>query len=85
MQTLWVYALALQELSVPAADVVEQATDVVSLILRSGPVAKLVLLILVIFSVLSWAIVLYKARHFRRAEQQTRAFLDVFRRSSKFS
>jgi biopolymer transport protein TolQ len=85
LQTLWVYALALQELSVPAAEGGEQATDVVSLILRSGPVAKLVLLILVIFSVLSWAIVLYKARHFRRAEQQTRAFLDVFRRSSKFS
>ncbi len=86
MQTLWVYALALQELSVPAAEGGEHAaTDVVSLILRSGPVAKLVLLILVIFSVLSWAIVLYKARHFRRADQQTRAFLDVFRRSSKFS
>jgi biopolymer transport protein TolQ len=85
LQTLWVYALALQELSVPAAEGGEQATDVVSLILRSGPVAKLVLLILVIFSVLSWAIVLYKARHFRRAEQHTRAFLDVFRRSSKFS
>ncbi len=86
MQTLWVYALALQELSVPAAEGGEHAaTDVVSLILRSGPVAKFVLLLLIIFSVLSWAIVLYKARHFRRADQQTRAFLDVFRRSSKFS
>jgi len=85
LPTLWVCALALQELSVPAPEGGEQATDVVSLILRSGPVAKVVLLILVIFSVLSWAIVLYKARHFRRASSQTRAFLDVFRRSSKFS
>lgn len=85
MQTLWVYALALQELSAPATEGGEQATDVISLILDAGPVFKLVLLILIIFSVVSWAIVLYKWRHFRRAEQQTRAFLDVFRRSSKFS
>ncbi len=85
MQTLWVCALALQELTVPAEQGGGQATDVVSLILRSGPVATVVLLILVVFSVLSWAIVFYKARHYRRAEQQTRAFLDVFRRSSKFS
>ncbi len=86
MQTLWVCALALQELTVPAAaEGGGQATDVVSLILRSGPVATVVLLILVTFSVLSWAVVFYKARHYRRAEQQTRAFLDVFRRSSKFS
>lgn len=85
MHTLWVYALALQELALPAPEVGEAPTDVLSLVARSGPVAKAVLLILIVFSVLSWAIVFYKAVHFRKAEQQTRAFLDVFRRSSKFS
>jgi biopolymer transport protein TolQ len=85
LHTLWVYALALQELALPAAEAGEQPTDVLSLVARSGPVAKAVLLILIVFSVLSWAIVFYKAVHFRKAEQQSRAFLDVFRRSSKFS
>jgi biopolymer transport protein TolQ len=58
---------------------------IVSVIARSGPVAKVVLLILALFSVISWGIVLYKAWVFRRAERQTLSFLDVFRRSNKFS
>ena len=36
-------------------------------------------------SVVSWAIILYKLWVFRRSEQQSSSFLDVFRRSSKFS
>jgi biopolymer transport protein TolQ len=36
-------------------------------------------------SVVSWAIILYKLWVFRRSERQTASFLDVFRRSSKFS
>jgi biopolymer transport protein TolQ len=66
---------------VPAA----QAHDVVSLIARSGPVAKVVLVLLVLFSVISWAIVLVKWLEFARASRQTASFLEVFRRSAKFS
>ncbi len=36
-------------------------------------------------SVGSWAIILYKLWVFRRSEQQSNSFLEVFRRSSKFS
>ena len=43
------------------------------------------LLSLALLSVGSWAIILYKLWVFRRSEQQSRSFLDVFRRSSKFS
>ena len=49
------------------------------------PHFKAVLLILALMSVGSWAIVLYKIWVFRRAERQSTSFLDVFRRSSKFS
>ena len=59
--------------------------DVVNLIARSGPISKVVLLVLVLFSVLSWAIVLYKIWAFGRAQRHTASFLDVFRKSSKFS
>ncbi|MGE3840860.1 MAG: MotA/TolQ/ExbB proton channel family protein [Vicinamibacterales bacterium] len=53
--------------------------------LRSGPVAKVVLGVLLIFSVISWAVVLVKTMEFARARKQTVNFLEVFRRSAKFS
>ena len=62
-----------------------RTTDVVSLVARSGLVAKVVLAILIVFSVISWAIVLQKWLELQRARRQTASFLDVFRRSSKFS
>jgi biopolymer transport protein TolQ len=58
---------------------------VVRLIARSSPVAQFVLLILLLFSVVSWGIILYKLWAYRRAERHSARFLDVFRRSSKFS
>jgi biopolymer transport protein TolQ len=59
--------------------------DLVSLVWRSSPLSKGVLLILLIFSAASWGIVLYKTWQFQRARRQTSSFLDIFRRSSKFS
>ena len=58
---------------------------VFGLIERSSPLSKVVLVILVLFSVASWAIVLLKLRQFRQVDTQTASFRDVFRRSSKFS
>ncbi|MGE3277167.1 MAG: MotA/TolQ/ExbB proton channel family protein [Vicinamibacterales bacterium] len=43
------------------------------------------LVILLIFSVISWAIILYKAWAFQRVEKQSKTFIDVFRKSTKFS
>ena len=58
---------------------------VLDLVLRSGPAAKLVLVILLAFSVVSWGIILHKLWYLRRVQRQTATFRDVFRRSSKFS
>src|SRR5262245_7232740 len=52
---------------------------------HTGIVVKVVLLILALFSFVSWAIILYKGVSLRRAYSQSVTFLDVFRRSSKFS
>ena len=56
-----------------------------SLIAHASSLAKVVLLILLIFSAVSWGIILYKFWHVpaRRAPDGT--FLGVFRKSSKFS
>ena len=58
---------------------------IVGLVARSSPISKVVLLILALFSIVSWSIILYKLWTFRRSERQTGSFLDVFRRSNKFS
>jgi biopolymer transport protein TolQ len=60
-------------------------TGVVELVLRSGPAAKVVLLLLLVFSVVSWGIILHKLWYLRRVQKQTSTFRDVFRRSTKFS
>jgi biopolymer transport protein TolQ len=60
-------------------------TNIVDLVARSSLIAKAVLILLAIFSIVSWGVILYKLWAFRRASRQTGSFLDVFRRSSKFS
>jgi biopolymer transport protein ExbB/TolQ len=61
------------------------STSIVTLVLRSSPISKLVLLALGLLSVISWGIILYKLWTFRRSERHTTQFLDIFRRSNKFS
>ena len=51
----------------------------------SSLIAQCVLLILVMLSVGSWSIFLYKWWTFRRIRLRSAQFLDVFRRSNKFS
>jgi len=48
------------------------------LVLNAGPVVKLVLLILVYFSVVSWAIIFYKQLVVFRAIRDSENFLDFF-------
>ena len=75
-----ILALQVQEGAAPLGDV-----NVVELLRETGLVNQVVLAILVLLSVLSWAIILQKVIAYRAIERQTATFLDVFRRSSKFS
>ena len=61
------------------------AGDIGSLILNASPVVKAVLIILVIFSIASWGIVFLKLWSYRGIDRQSSTFLDVFRKSAKFS
>jgi biopolymer transport protein TolQ len=51
----------------------------------TSQISKFVLGVLAIFSIASWGIIFYKWWTFRRTRRQTANFLDVFRKSSKFS
>lgn len=57
--------------------------EITSLIETSGIVAKLVLLVLLIFSVMSWAIIFAKWGLFRRARAQSNRFVRAFRKSQR--
>jgi len=59
--------------------------DILTLLADATPVAQAVLVILLIFSAVSWGIILYKTWQFNRSERHTATFLEVFRKSTKFS
>ncbi len=58
---------------------------ILGLIIEAGPVAWLVLLSLLVFSLVSWAIILGKHRQLGTAERQSAAFLRAFRAASGFT
>jgi len=58
---------------------------IAGLIAQSGPVPRAVLVLLLVFSLVSWAIIFYKGASLARARSQSATFLDIFRRSAKFS
>jgi biopolymer transport protein TolQ len=85
LRTLGGLPLALWLQAQSGSAVEGSGTSIVTLVLRSSPISKGVLLTLGLLSVISWGIILYKLWTFRRSERQSVQFLDVFRRSSKFS
>jgi len=52
--------------------------SITDMIFHAGPVGKAVMVTLLIFSVVSWAIVIMKFRLFRNVKKDTEEFLDVF-------
>jgi biopolymer transport protein TolQ len=87
LRTPGYYALALyqQEAGQPAAGTGDINTDILHLIGDATPVAKAVLAMLLVFSAVSWGIILYKIWQFNRSQRQSGTFIEVFRKSSKFS
>ncbi len=57
--------------------------EIVDLVLQTGPVAKTVLILLIAFSVLSWAVILSKWRLISRARAQSGRFVRAFRRAQR--
>lgn len=62
-----------------------QAGSTLDLLLRASPIAKGVLLLLLVFSIYSWAIIITKWIWLRDAEKETKGFLSRFQRGGKLS
>ena len=61
------------------------AMTIVDMVTHSGPVAKVVLFILLLFSVLSWAIILNKFFIYRNAKKEDGRFLAIFSKSESLT
>ena len=70
----------MQFLPLPAVFVGGEIVDMLS---NTGPVAKLVLLTLLAFSLISWAIILTKWSQLRRARRQSGRFVRAFRKAQR--
>ena len=72
-------------LQAPGGAAPDAGLSIVELIAESTLLSKAVLLMLALFSIGSWSVIFYKEWTFQRSARQSATFLDVFRRSSKFS
>jgi biopolymer transport protein TolQ len=55
-----------------------QQVGIVSMVTGSGLVVQAVLYILILFSVFSWGVIIYKARQVRTARRQSARFVELF-------
>jgi biopolymer transport protein TolQ len=61
------------------------SSSILDLVAHASLISRVVLLILALLSIGCWSIIFHKLWVFRRSERQSSSFLDVFRRSNKFS
>ncbi len=58
---------------------------VADLVLSAGPIAKIVLSVLAVFSIICWALIVEKWWEFRRIRRESSRFLRIFREARRFS
>ncbi len=59
--------------------------SILDMVLHAGPMGKLVMLTLLIFSLVSWTIVIMKARLFKKVRLDSEDFVETFWKSSNLS
>lgn len=59
--------------------------DIVHMISNAGPMVQFVMLLLLFFSIMSWAIILIKYRYIRKAYKESAEFTDFFWKSRDLS
>ncbi len=57
---------------------VTTSNDILQMVFHAGPMVRFVLLLLLFFSITSWAIIFAKYRSIRKARKESAAFLDLF-------
>lgn len=63
----------------------DSSLNLLEIVASAGPVVKLVMLVLVAFSIASWAIIIIKYRYLKKATRQSAEFIDYFWKSRDLS
>ena len=61
------------------------SSGIAELVLTAGPIAKVILGVLAVFSIICWALIVEKWWEFRRVRRESARFLRVFREARRFS
>ena len=69
--------------TLPAAT--NKSGNILSLITDASPIGKGVMILLLIFSVVSWAVIIFKLVEYKSARKNSLKFRDYFRRSKNFA
>jgi biopolymer transport protein TolQ len=85
LRLLGTLILALQDQAPSPAASETSSLSIVSLVLEGSVIGQIVLVVLLLFSAISWGIVVHKRLQLKRAAAQTASFLGVFRKSNRFS
>lgn len=64
---------------------VGRSTNYLEIIAAASPIVKLVLLMLLVFSIVSWAIIIFKLVEYANARKNSLRFIDYFRKTKNFS
>ncbi len=64
---------------------VGRSTNYLEIIASASPIVKLVLLMLLVFSIVSWAIIIFKLVEYSNAKKNSSRFIDYFRKTKNFS
>lgn len=72
------FAVGVLSTQIESLTVVQPKLSVLEMMLESGPVVQLVLVLLIGFSLVSWAIIFMKRIEIRRAERQSDRFIEIF-------
>jgi len=73
----------LLQTAIPAAT--QKSGDIIALIADASAIGKFVMLLLLIFSVVSWAVIIFKLFEYSKAKKQSHKFMNFFRRTKNFS
>ena len=73
MTSFWFLRLLAQDGLTPPSQ-----HGILDLVRGSGPVVQFILYLLILFSVASWGIIVYKFRQLKRAKRESEKFIDVF-------
>jgi len=71
--------------SLSSSSAVSQKGNFISLIAEASLVGKLTLLVLLLFSIISWAIIIFKLVEYSKAKKNAHQFVQYFRKTKNFS